>query len=134
MTRKPDWLRGLTDVLNKYANSPFEWGKSDCLLFAADCVQAITGEDFAEVVRGRYVGRVAAFRLMRALGAPTVAALAGGFLTARGHVEIDPREAITGDVGVTSYDACCVKLACGFVARTDAGTFILVEAVKAWRV
>lgn len=31
---------------------PFEWGKNDCAIFAADCVLALTGKDFAEPWRG----------------------------------------------------------------------------------
>lgn len=46
---------------------PFEWGKNDCCLFAADAVLAMTGVDPAEPLRG-YSSAIAAQRLVDEAG------------------------------------------------------------------
>lgn len=46
----------------------FEWGVSDCCLFAADWVQACAGHDPADGIRGTYADRHGAFVTVRRLG------------------------------------------------------------------
>lgn len=48
------WEKLLSEYLEAQATVPFEWGVSDCLMFAADAVKLITGIDPAEEARGRY--------------------------------------------------------------------------------
>lgn len=66
---------------------PFEWGRNDCCLFAADAVLAMTGEDPAASLRG-YSSALAAQRLIdeagglqalasQALGEPVSQLMAG---------------------------------------------------------
>ena len=52
--RYPDWQKKLVDTLQAAQTRPFLWGQHDCALFAADCVQAMCGEDFAAAYRGTY--------------------------------------------------------------------------------
>ena len=52
MRRTPDWQHKLHDFLVARAKEPFAWGSNDCALFAADAIQAITGEDLAAEFRG----------------------------------------------------------------------------------
>lgn len=46
---------------------PFEWGRNDCCLFAADAVKAMTDEDPAQALRG-YSTALAAQRLIDGAG------------------------------------------------------------------
>lgn len=46
---------------------PFEWGKNDCCLFAADAIKAMTDADPAEPLRG-YSSALAAQRLVEEAG------------------------------------------------------------------
>lgn len=46
---------------------PFEWGKNDCCLFAADAIKAMTDADPAEPLRG-YTSAIAAKRLVDEAG------------------------------------------------------------------
>ena len=46
---------------------PFEWGKNDCVLFSADAVLAITGQDYAKEYR-TYSSAKEAARLIKKLG------------------------------------------------------------------
>lgn len=52
--KHPDWHNRLITVIRAAEKRPFLWGSNDCCLFAADCVQAMCGEDFAEGWRGTY--------------------------------------------------------------------------------
>ncbi|WP_140920881.1 DUF6950 family protein [Limnobaculum xujianqingii] len=56
----PDWQERLVRTLQAAKMRPFSWGEHDCALFAADCVQAMCGEDFAAVYRGTYDSRIGA--------------------------------------------------------------------------
>lgn len=48
--RKDNWPSYLNQFLSTVG--PFEWGKNDCCLFAANAVEAITGHDPAKQYRG----------------------------------------------------------------------------------
>lgn len=54
MTRSQNWPSLLASFLRDRAGAPFVWGSNDCLLFCADLVQELTGEDLASEFRGHY--------------------------------------------------------------------------------
>lgn len=54
MNRKNNWAKLLADKIKEYQTIPFEWGKSDCCLFACDCIKEICNIDPAENHRGTY--------------------------------------------------------------------------------
>lgn len=62
MTRRNDWQLQLERFVAARAERAFEWGVNDCALFAADCVEALTGERLLSNLRG-YDGR-GALRLL----------------------------------------------------------------------
>lgn len=62
--KHPDWQKRLIDVIKAAEKRPFLWGEHDCCLFAADCVQAMCGEDFASDLRGTYSTAVGAKRVL----------------------------------------------------------------------
>ena len=68
MRRLPGWEQRLMACVRRAMDRPFEWGEHDCALFAADCVEAITGEDLAEEFRGRYMDRKGSLKVLRACG------------------------------------------------------------------
>lgn len=68
MQRRDDWASRLMAVIDAAGQTPFAWGKQDCALFAADCVQAMTGEDFAAPFRGRYDTGIGAGRALKMMG------------------------------------------------------------------
>jgi hypothetical protein len=55
MRRYPDWQLRLEAFVRERRNMPFAWGTNDCALFAADAVQALTGEILRPDLRGRDV-------------------------------------------------------------------------------
>lgn len=55
-------------------HTPFAWGSNDCATFAADAIQAITGEDIADDFRGKYKTKTGALKLIKKLtGGTTIA-------------------------------------------------------------
>lgn len=44
--RLDDWPKRLSAFLRERQHMPFEWGKNDCMSFAAHCVGALTGHDY----------------------------------------------------------------------------------------
>lgn len=54
MQRKANARSALVDYLDTQTTLPMEYGQSDCLLFLAGGVEAMTGEDYAAAYRGKY--------------------------------------------------------------------------------
>jgi hypothetical protein len=52
--KHPDWHNRLIAVIRAAEKRPFLWGEHDCCLFAADCAEAMTGDNFAAGWRGTY--------------------------------------------------------------------------------
>lgn len=138
MTRYSDWQRRLHETIEAASGRPFLYGRHDCCLFAADCIQAMTGSDPAEGWRGRYRSASGARRILRkhfggslaagwtrTLGAP----LASPLLAQRGDIAVvlnDETEA-TGVVDLTGRRVACLA--------PDGLTFVpLTLALSAWRV
>ncbi|MCW2365544.1 hypothetical protein M2341_000991 [Sphingobium sp. B7D2B] len=66
LERKATWVENLSIYLANVADQRFEWGKSDCALFAAGAVEAVTGTDLAANFRGQYSSWREAARWLRA--------------------------------------------------------------------
>ena len=52
--RLEQWPKLLAAFIVSRRAMPFEWGKNDCGLFAADAILAMTGVDLAAEIRGTY--------------------------------------------------------------------------------
>ena len=66
--RREDWPERLNDFIEDRRKAVFCWGQRDCVLFAADAVQAMTGVDHAVEYRGTYDSATGAARLLAKLG------------------------------------------------------------------
>ena len=73
MTRLPNWPDRLTQFIVSRKAMPFEWGKHDCCLFAADAANAITGKDAAAAFRGKYRTELGAMRAIKRYGKGNIA-------------------------------------------------------------
>lgn len=92
--KHPDWQKRLVTVIKAAEKRPFSWGKNDCCLFAADCVEAMCGEDFANEFRGKYDSETGAKKaLLR--GGGSLERVLGRFLD-----EVSPTMIQRGDVAV----------------------------------
>lgn len=68
LQRLPGWPERLHAFLADALACPFAWAEHDCCHFAAQDVQALTGQDLLAPWRGRYRTRAGALRLLRQLG------------------------------------------------------------------
>lgn len=80
LVRFPDWPQRLAAALESRAHTPFAWGRNDCAIFAADMVQAVTGQDFAAAFRGKYRSKKASAAMLKAHGWKDLEALADDML------------------------------------------------------
>ena len=92
LSRLDTWPEALAGVVEATRRAPFAWGEHDCCLWAADCVAAMTGRDFAAGFRGAYSDAAGAVEILANWG--SLRALAAHCL----GEEIAPRLAMRGDV------------------------------------
>lgn len=52
--RREDWQPQLRAELERAASEPFEWGRTDCCMFAARCIDAMTGSTWETELRQAY--------------------------------------------------------------------------------
>ena len=98
--RRPDWRSCLTIHLDKVARDPFIYGTHDCALFAAGCVEAMTGVDLARRYRGIYATLKGGLKLLAVDGFDSHVAVV------RAHfAEVPPSFAQVGDIMVLRVDA-----------------------------
>ena len=68
MRRLPGWRVRLDAALKSYVGAPLVYGRSDCAIYAADAVCAMTGHDLAAEYRGRYRTLAGGLRVLRSHG------------------------------------------------------------------
>lgn len=90
--RVENWRARLVAVIARHECLPFAWGTSDCLMFAADAVEAMTGNAFE---RPAYSTAAQARRIMRNMGAGEPGDVMAAFFE-----EIPPAMARVGDVAI----------------------------------
>ena len=59
-----DSIRKLRAAIQHQRGEPFQWGTLDCAIFAANIHKDLTGNDYAESVRGSYRTGWGALRLI----------------------------------------------------------------------
>lgn len=62
--RLPDWMLRLESLVMKLLETPFEWGTNDCCTVAAGVVEACTGIDPMQDLRGSYDSEFSAGRVI----------------------------------------------------------------------
>ncbi|MBB5700683.1 hypothetical protein FHS76_000526 [Ochrobactrum daejeonense] len=95
--RVPGWDRALEDVATAHIDIAPEWGKSDCLLTAADAIFAVTGIDPLAKFRGKYKTEKGAARKMLKNGCENVRDVFEKYLDLE---PVNRFAARRGDVGV----------------------------------
>jgi len=114
--------------------APFELGKMDCSLFAADWVRLQTGVDLAASWRGTYSTRREYLRLLSADGG-----LVRVVARAMHHIkapQIPPADAQPGDIGIIVTEdgpALAVRGQAAWMAKTGDQLSSTPHASFAWR-
>lgn len=129
------WEQQLVRLTTGKLRTPWAWGEHDCVMFAADCILAMTGVDLADEFRGRYENEHEAWALLAHLGHEDLGSLVSTRLP-----EIKPRDAQRGDVVLMPGEFG------DFIAICDGATAVgpraprginhnpMSAAVRAWRV
>lgn len=68
MQKSQGWMGRLAAYVETVRREPFAYGRNDCALFVAGCVEAMTGEDPAAEMRGRYTTLTGGLRKVRQAG------------------------------------------------------------------
>ena len=68
MNKLHDWQLRFEAFISDRRAKPFTWGTNDCAVFAADCVQALTGVDVAQPSLRKHKTELQAARLLKRHG------------------------------------------------------------------
>lgn len=133
VARLTDWETRLTALVAERLQMPFAWGAHDCVLFAADCIQAVTGVDPVADLRGQWHDQSSAVRSIARLGGLQTA------VTQRMGLPVGALYAQRGDLVLHCRDgteALAVCLGEHLAGPSESGLlfFGLENGVKAWRV
>ncbi|WP_150143479.1 DUF6950 family protein [Enterobacter bugandensis] len=130
--KHPDWHNRLIAVIRAAEKRPFLWGEHDCCLFAADCAEAMTGDNFADGWRGTYDSETGAKKALLRGGGSLEKVLAK-YLD-----EVPVKMAQRGDIAVVENDGsrCAGVIYGGAVwVPGEAGLVCLrVKPLSTWRV
>jgi len=134
--RVPGWDRALEDIATAHVSITPEWGVSDCLMTAADAIEAVTGENPLAVFRGKYKTEAGAARKMRANGCENVRDVFDTYLQLEPVNRLSARR---GDVGVMLInDEYVAGFICGsgFAVKQPHGLtfFPVTEIEQAYKV
>jgi len=130
--KHPDWHNRLIAVIRAAEKRPFLWGEHDCCLFAADCAEAMTGDNFAEGWRGTYDSETGAKKALLRGGGSLEKVLAK-YLD-----EVPVKMAQRGDIAIVeSAGTRCVGVIYGGGVWVPGETNLVclrVKPLSAWRV
>ncbi len=138
MKRLDGWFEKLEKTIRAAAHKHFQYGDHDCCLFAADCIEAMTGVDVAADFRDAYRSRFGAARRLVVYSGGGVLKLADRIAILHSMPIITREDATDGDVALVEWPegpglGVFFK---GFVACPQAHGIIYVpraRAVKCWR-
>lgn len=95
LKRLNGWPEAFAAALKRAQKEPFRWGQNDCCLFAAYCIESITGCDLAVAFRG-YQTRDEATEILANFGG--IYRLASNVARLHGIPELPPLQARRGDI------------------------------------
>ncbi len=138
LERLDDWDLRLNELVADRGNSPFSWGANDCILFACDCILAITGTDLAAEFRGKYRTRLQAARILKDFGG--LERLADSFAAKHEIPRLEfPALAQRGDVGLveSGHGLALTVVADRYVVAPGASALEFIpfsRLTRAWRI
>lgn len=133
LRRCSDWEQRLAAIVAERLCTPFQWGVNDCVLFAADCVCAMTGSDPVAAHRGQWHDQSTAVRAIVRMGGLEAASETMGWQS------VPPLFAQRGDLVLhrrDGTDALAICLGDKLAGPSESGLlfFGLENGVKAWRI
>jgi Domain of unknown function (DUF6950) len=98
MTRVCGWESRLNQIMIDSERKSFDWGVTDCCIWACNVALKLTGTDLAADLRGKYTSAVEAASLMESYCGGGVEALAVAVAKKFDVQEIPPAFASRGDI------------------------------------
>ena len=140
--RVPHWEAHLARLIAQHARTPFAWGTHDCVTFAADAVQAITGHDPIAAIRGTWSCEQGARRALdRFVGRPNIDAAVEVMAQREGWPHIPALTARRGNIVLLSRPKeaeCRLAVVIGERAMCPGPSGLVAEyitaACKAWAI
>lgn len=130
--KHPDWHNRLIAVIRAAEKRPFLWGEHDCCLFAADCAEAMTGDNFADGWRRTYDSETGAKKALLRGGGSLEKVLAK-YLD-----EVPVKMAQRGDIAVVENAGTrCAGVIYGgavWVPGEDGLVCLRIKPLSTWRV
>jgi hypothetical protein len=126
-----NWPVALNDFIDARRDTAFVWGTTDCCLFAADAVEAMTGTDYVADYRGTYTDAKGALRLINDAGGLSA-------FVPKSFEEVEPGYAQRGDVVLLEIDdrnSLGIHLGAVIAGQGEAGIVFVPTALaqRAWR-
>ena len=134
--RREDWPERLAALVEERRNTPFAWGTQDCVMFAADAVEAMTAADPLESYRGAYDTEAEADAILDGNG---LGGFLAGVLGEFGAHAVRPEVAQRGDwclVTVGNQTLAGVHVGTRVAVPGDAGLHFLPlsRITRAWAI
>lgn len=131
-TRNLNWQLDFEKCVKENFYKPFKWGEHDCVLWAANCVLAITGFDPALEYRDEYSSPIGAARILKDNGGMEA-------LVSEKFESVLPSFANIGDIVMILQNEQPMLAVCNGETSLAPGAEGLIalptlSAVKAWRV
>ena len=133
LKRCSNWELRLSETIADRLHQPFAWGSNDCVMFAADCLEAMTGVALVFHLQCTWETQGEAIRVIAKLGG------IGATVERMGLIEVPPLCAQRGDLVLhrrSGNDALAICLGDKLTGPSDSGLlfFGLQNGVRAWRV
>ena len=132
MNKLHDWQLRFEAFISDRRAKPFTWGTNDCAVFAADCVQALTGVDVAQPSLRKHKTELQAARLLKRHGGVV------GIATAALGQPVPATQAQVGDVVLVKAHgrdmlAICNGDTCIAPSPQGLGMLPMSDATLCWR-
>ena len=133
--RHAQWDRRLTALIAENRARPYEWGKWDCLMFAAAVAKAVTGKDHARGHRGKYSSFATAYGYLQKLGFDSPAAMLDSLFDEKPAGFAHRGDLVLADDGIPAVCMGAFALSVGQEGNTEGLVRVpRAQWVKAWSV
>lgn len=122
--RYSDWINRLLTEIEAASSRAFEWGQHDCCLFAARCVDAITGSTYEADLQAQYTDQASAMTYLESQTDLSTAltvrfgAMEPWWRAMRGDLMLVPTDDGIGSVGI------CLGPTIACVSTTTGVTYV----------
>lgn len=133
LKRCSNWELRLSKTVESHLYEPFAWGTNDCVMFAADCIEAMTGVALVFHLQCTWASQSEAIRAIAKVGG------IGAAVERMGFAKVPPLFAQRGDLVLhrrDGTDALAICLGDKLAGPSESGLlfFGLENGVKAWRI